>query len=502
MRLKLGVAGWLLPIGLVLFGCSENAAPLRQQASGYSTFAPLANTSNIVFVVPVKGMRSPAKLVLADALAASLRDAARPSVVSEKPNPQGPTIFGNISEVRSRGTVAWVTANWELRAPYGETVARVRHEVVVDKRLWQASGVEAVNLLVAEAEPYIIGMVSDYVGPMTATQDVAMPPENSIQMSNGTSQAVTELPVDLIPETGEERRGVNRVNPARPQIDSQPRAAPSPSRVPTTAASPAPAPEIMAQQNNEHLSSEQNALTREDIAVVPPRRQVKAPVRLVPRGLKAAPGEIDASGEAAVEEIPLEEQIVDEATPSISAAEADAKALTDGLLEMADLPKADPVPDNTKLKPVVWGKQSFIVKIVSGAPGDGNERLTSSIKAALRRKDITVTEDPRQAAYEIKGRVVVGTPVNGRQQARIVWRVNGVDGSEVGQAVQENTVIAGSLDGEWGRVAEIVSNAAVDGIQELFDGKRQRRVQSMDTPPFPNVPPLPQVPGRAPPPNG
>ncbi len=157
--------------------------------------------------------------------------------------------------------------------------------------------------------------------------------------------------------------------------------------------------------------------------------------------------------------------------------------------------------DNTNLKPVVWANPSFLVRIVAGAPGDGNESLTSSIKAALRSNDLTVTEDPRQAAYEIKGRVVVGPPVNGRQQARIVWRVNTIEGDEVGQAVQENAVIAGSLDGEWGRVASIVSDAAVSGIQELFDGKSRRPI-SEGTVEFPNAPLLPQVPGRAPPPGG
>lgn len=38
--------------------------------------------------------------------------------------------------------------------------------------------------------------------------------------------------------------------------------------------------------------------------------------------------------------------------------------------------------------------------------------------------------------------------VNGRQQARVVWVVNTLDGGELGKAIQENAVIAGSLDGE------------------------------------------------------
>jgi L,D-peptidoglycan transpeptidase YkuD (ErfK/YbiS/YcfS/YnhG family) len=67
---------------------------------------------------------------------------------------------------------------------------------------------------------------------------------------------------------------------------------------------------------------------------------------------------------------------------------------------------------------------------------------------ALRKRDMTVTEDPRQA--------------------KIVWAVNTMTDEEVGKTGQENQVKAGSLNGPWGRIAEIVSNAAVSGIQELF----------------------------------
>ncbi len=478
MRLKLSIARWLLPLGLVLSGCSENAAPPEHQVSGYQTYAPLADTTNIVFVLPVDGIGEPAKLILADALAASLRDAARPAVISETPNTQGPNIFGRISEVRKRGTIAWVTANWELRTPTGETVTEISHEVVVDKLLWNQAGVEAVNLIIAEAEPRIIGMVSDHVGPLMATQDVAMPPVERMQMSSGASQSVEQL---------------SRPRPRIPATE-------------TTAARPVP--DVRAAESETEIETqlppELNSLTVDDIAVAPPVPEPKAPVRLVPRAAKPMPGQVGAepAGEA-MNEAPslLESMMSDNAEPDPQAeAQKNAKALTDGLLEMADIPKEDSVPDNTKLKPVVWASPSFLVRIVSGAPGDGNESLTSSLKAALRGKDMTVTEDPRQAAYEVKGRVVVGPPVNGRQQARIVWRVNTVDGDEVGQAVQENAVIAGSLDGNWGRVAKIVSDAAVSGIQELFDGEGRRRSRSAATTKFPDVPPLPQEPGRAPPP--
>jgi hypothetical protein len=480
MRLTLSVAGWLLALGVLLSGCSRTEPPRQQPIDDYKTQAPLADTSNIVFVSPVAGVDGSAALILADALAASLRDAARPAVISASANTLGPTLFGSISQVRTRGTVAWVTANWELRAPYGEPVARISHEVVVDRRLWAAAGVEAVNLIIAEAEPHVIGMVADYVGPLTALQDVAMPPSERIQMPSGKSQAVEQTDNSLSPQrSGQPREQSSQGSSGNEQADV--------GEQPTTT-------ELRVLEAEGELS---------ELLEPQPEPSTSTPVRLVPKGALSEqdeePEELDEFVETEITDDQALDSVVGE--NEISKPEADARELTDKLLEMADLPEEDPVPDNTKLKPVVWGNPSFLVRIVSGAPGDGNESLTSSIKNALRDKDMTVTEDPRQAAYEIKGRVVVGPPVNGRQQALIVWRVNTMSGDEVGKAEQENTIIAGSLDGEWGRVATIVSDAAVTGIQELFDGK-SRRPRPEGVVEFPSAPPLPQVPGRAPPPDG
>ena len=53
----------------------------------------------------------------------------------------------------------------------------------------------------------------------------------------------------------------------------------------------------------------------------------------------------------------------------------------------------------------------------------------------MRKLDLTITEDPRQAGYEVVGWVTAGPPVNGRQQARVVWVVNTLDGGAVGKAI-------------------------------------------------------------------
>jgi len=110
------------------------------------------------------------------------------------------------------------------------------------------------------------------------------------------------------------------------------------------------------------------------------------------------------------------------------------------------------------------------------------------MKKALRKRDKAVTEDPRQAGFVNEGRVEISAPVGGRQQAKIVWAVNTMTGEEVGKAGQENQVKAGSLNGPWGRIAEIVSNAAVSGIQKLFGIESRKSSRRSDCRNFPPVP--------------
>lgn len=143
-----------------------------------------------------------------------------------------------------------------------------------------------------------------------------------------------------------------------------------------------------------------------------------------------------------------------------------------------------------------WANPVILVKTVDGAPGDGNQALMLAIKQALRVRNFMVTEDPRQAVFLVDGRVEIAPAANGRQRAKVVWTVTTVSGGQVGRAIQENTIPAGSLNGAWGQVAAMVANAAADGVEELFGRPSTRRAQAV----VPQASPLPLVPGRAPPP--
>lgn len=415
----------LLGLGACQSG-EEILAGMVGERTPAQEFAPVVDSTKLIFVVPVEGMTGAARLVVADAVAALLRDARKPAILAEKMNGMGPTIAGRVVEVNERGSVAWVTMAWELRTPYGTAVAEYRHQVVVDAGLWKAGSAEAINLLISDAGPRIVGMVHDFVSPAALAAPMPAP-------------APVLAPVKAAAAMPEPVKAAAKKSPPRTTAGKQEQTVASLTKKPPPARNPPPPEKNKARDNA--------------------KKMIAAPLVL-----------------------------------KKAAAAAKAKPI------LMPVPNKGPGPLVAPPPAVGWGRPAFLIKKVKGAPGDGNEALTKAIKEALRKNDLTVTEDPRQAGFVIEGSVEVSAPVNGRQQARIVWEVKTMDGDEVGKAVQENAVKAGSLDGAWGRVAEIVSSAAITGIQELFGIEKKQSFRRTKEPKFSGRTDVPRIPGRALPP--
>lgn len=426
-------------------------------------FATRISSSKLIFVVPIEGLNGPARLVLADAIAASLRDVKSPAIISEYANEKGPTVAGKIIAAEKRGSVVWVTALWELLTPYGTAVAEYRHQIVVDSKLWETGSAEAINLLISDAGPRVAGMVRDFVSPMDVPVSApVVSPVVSPGPSNETAGAPAMAPVQALLQEGPVPRKITPVaakrlpvtakakpkslKPAAGKASQKTRIKAKPAAVAVLSPAEAKSPGGAGKKRKEK----------------PKASKPMKPLKLVKKSLPPSKGKRK----------PVLMPIPDERPSRI-------------------------VPDPP---PVAWDRPSFLIKPVKGAPGDGNKALTKAMKKALRKRDITVTEDPRQAGFVIEGHVEISPAVGGRQQARIVWSVNTIAGDEVGKAVQENAVKAGSLNGPWGRVADIVTNAAVIGIQELFGVEEKRSFRKTPEPKFSGNPALPQVPGRAMPP--
>ena len=424
-------------------------------------FAARISSSRLIFVVPVEGLNGPARLVLADAIAASLRDVNSPAIISEYANKKGPTIAGKIIAAEERGSVVWVTALWELLTPYGTAVAEYRHQIVVDSRLWKTGSAEAINLLISDAGPRVADMVRDFVSPMDVTAGApVISPVISPGPSNETAMAPVQAPVQASVQEG-----------------------PVPRKITAVAA------------NAVAAKAEAKSL-KPAAGKAPQKTRIKARLAAV---AVLSPGEAKFPGGAG-KKLKPPPKASKPGKPLKLAKKSPPPSKGKKKPVLMPIPDEGPSRIVADPPPVVWDRPSFLIKPVKGAPGDGNKALTKAMKKALRKRDITVTEDPRQAGFVIEGYVEISPAVGGRQQAKIVWSVNTITGEEVGKAVQENVVKAGSLNGPWGRVADIVSNAAVTGIQELFGVEEKRSFRKTPEPKFSGNPVLPHVPGRAVPP--
>lgn len=459
-----------------------------------------ADMAGVIFVVPLEGAPARTALILADAIAAEIRDTNHPAILAHEPNQAGASVVGKVVTADMRGNVVWLGVDWAIRAPYGTHVATYRQHVVIDALMWRNAAPEAINLIIADAAPRLAKMVNDEVGPpvlaamrhredkqMEAAKPETTGPATTMEMRRQSmsaeaqavampSSAPPQPVVQSLARIAEATNGqvvhadgtAATVMPSNASASAQPPAAESaPGTAPEGASTPPSGLPSLLTPNSEQAavpSGPPQPLTPGTSIVQPP-----------PGGVTETSRDED------------EGSFLDMLTPNMGSTErvpGDARPAGAGGAAFAK---------------VRWGQPSFVIKPVMGAPGNGNEALTAALKSALRDRDLTISEDPRQAGFVITGVVDTGDPVNGRQYVRIIWRVTTVTGEEVGKAVQENTIVAGSLDGEWGNVAEAVSHAAVRGIKDLFSDADDHLTSREPLPEFPDVQ-LPKVPGRAPPP--
>lgn len=108
------------------------------------------------------------------------------------------------------------------------------------------------------------------------------------------------------------------------------------------------------------------------------------------------------------------------------------------------------------------------VPTVTGAPGDGAKSLTLAIKKQLFKKGRKLTSTSGPNVYSIQGSVKMGQPAAGKQSVRIDWQVIDPNGARLGTVTQENSVPQGSLDGPWGKIADVAAEAAAVRVIELL----------------------------------
>jgi hypothetical protein len=165
------------------------------------------------------------------------------------------------------------------------------------------------------------------------------------------------------------------------------------------------------------------------------------------------------------------------ATPAVAPAKVAAKsapkpapAQSAATQETASLASAVEVP--TQGKPKAAASPADVVAVVpavSGAPGDGKTALSEAMKRALKQQGIKLVAASKAGAYKIQGQVELSAAANGQQTITIRWAVIDPTGRQMEKTVvQNNKIVAGSLDGTWGEVADQAAGAAASEVTKLL----------------------------------
>ncbi len=114
---------------------------------------------------------------------------------------------------------------------------------------------------------------------------------------------------------------------------------------------------------------------------------------------------------------------------------------------------------------------------VTGGPDAANKALASAMRRVMGESQMVLVDRTEPTVFQIQGSVSLAAPVDGRQRVVIRWVIKRGDGPQIGDLEQANTVQAGSLDGNWDKLAPIVALAAADGVVELINRDRAAQGQ-------------------------
>ncbi len=115
------------------------------------------------------------------------------------------------------------------------------------------------------------------------------------------------------------------------------------------------------------------------------------------------------------------------------------------------------------------GPALVVVQPVTGAPGDGQTSLTDAMRRHLEAAGVKLADGSVPNAYTVKGSVQLGAADSGQQPIVIRWLVVDPTGKTMEKTVvQRNKVPQGSLDSEWGQVADLAAGEAAKSLAKLL----------------------------------
>lgn len=139
----------------------------------------------------------------------------------------------------------------------------------------------------------------------------------------------------------------------------------------------------------------------------------------------------------------------------------------------AEQPAASALNVQTPAQPAAQEQHSgpalVVVQPVTGAPGDGQTSLTDAMRRHLEAAGVKLADGSVPNAYTVKGSVQLGAADSGQQPIVIRWLVVDPTGKTMEKTVvQRNKVPQGSLDSEWGQVADLAAGEAAKSLAKLL----------------------------------
>jgi len=128
-------------------------------------------------------------------------------------------------------------------------------------------------------------------------------------------------------------------------------------------------------------------------------------------------------------------------------------------------------PNNPQLASAQASVSETLVLVpeVTGAPGNGNSALPAAMRRELQSRGLKLVESKQSNTYTVRGTVELGQAQDGQQPITIRWLVLSPAGEPLKNAVvQRNNIQEGSLNGSWGRVAEIAAGEAAKAVAEIL----------------------------------
>jgi hypothetical protein len=302
-----------------------------------------------VIVLPLSGTDWLGRPALAEEVARLLRATTPNARAGTTADGRSRTIEGQVETIEEGDSVVWLEIAWTYRGRDGAPIAEHRQIAAMDSKLWTRASPAAVQMIASEIAPKAAALLRNE-SPRLIAARAAGGASNSGGFESGGEIA-----------------------------SNQPAAthAPPPVRHP---------PPLSAA----HAPFAQDPAAYAMAPSAPPSAQAGS---LPPPA--AAPF---ARGPAV-------------STPAAPPPPPSARA--------QPLPPAREIASAAPVAPVqgsplssAWANPVILVKMVEGAPGDGNQALMLAIKQALWIRNFMVTEDPRQAVFLIDGRVEIAPAAN------------------------------------------------------------------------------------------